>query len=622
MASIFFEHADKNAANDIFTFGGSAENSVSNIESTILPFDVDSEEIQEKSFYYKDVQCKIKFIPRIKESGTFEATSIYDEKTKNSISVLFGVNSRFFIVTGKGKISEETAKSLMVELTFAFSSLKINLPFFIQIGSKEDKTFIGHQNGENGLQLAYDSHQNINDFDLKNTSNIKKFVSNEFHVNLSNDEVSARMFYETGQDEKKVAALFDFPKTKFEENKVFDISDAKTAVAALKIAPNDNVSSPLKKAVRYASSQNTNWPQSPIKPNYAKQLLSKCKEIDCERPVKGAYPGGILEHLANAMCDDSFTTLWMSFRSMINECIAKKEPFAQVKPHKNDSLLQQKINVLNAALEAKRAGKTSFYCPLCDDDKQIIQNEMRKLEAAIPTIDIQRFQEISEAIIKFRSTNDYTSSNRFTAEFEHQNQENSAITSLWEAIPSYVTDADDAIRNIVEWLTLLTPAELHAQIIIILVSSEIRRIGGEHLHSAFSQKSLSNTISKATMLTELSMLLQPLDFLKATDEISSSIIEGMIGAEMLNTVSKMFPSAPKFVDALVRNGFAIVDKEETKKQLCALFKSKGFFSGSTVKSQTTRITLTGDFQNASYKFFFTSTTGKKTIVSSTKAEIL
>lgn len=622
MASIFFQHTDKNAANNIFTFGGSAENSVSNIESTILQFDVESENNQKKTFFYKDVECKIKYIPRINESDTFEAASIYNEKTKNSISTLFGVNSKFFIITGKGKISDEIAKSLIVEVTFAFSSLKINLPFFIQIGAKEEKTFIGHQNGENGLQLTYSSHQNINDFDLKNTSNIKKYVSNEFHVNLSNEEISARMFYETGQNDKNITALFDFPKSKFEENKVFDISESKTVVAELKISPNDNISSPLKKAVHYASSQNTDWPQSPVKPNYAKQLLNKCKEINCERCVKGAYPGGILEHLANAMCNDSFTILWMSFRSLINECIAKKEPFAPVKPDKNDSLLQQKINVLNAALEARRAGKSTFYCPICDDDKQAIENEMGKLEAAIPTIDIQRFQEISEAIIKFRSSNEDVSCIRFIDEFDHQNQESSAISSLWEAIPSYVGNAEDAIRHIVEWITSLTPAEVHAQIIIILVSSEIRRIGGEHLHSAFAQKSLSNTISKATMLTELSMLLQPLDFLKAADEISSSIIEGMVGAEMLNTVSKTFPSAPKFVDALVRNGFAVVDNDETKKQLCVLFKARGLFSGSAVKSQTTRVTLTGDFKNASYRFFFSSTSGKKTIVSFAKAEIL
>ena len=47
------------------------------------------------------------------------------------------------------------------------------------------------------------------------------------------------------------------------------------------------------------------------------EIVFIVNEIECDRPLKGALPGGILEQLAMSMCHESFTMLWRSFISLI-----------------------------------------------------------------------------------------------------------------------------------------------------------------------------------------------------------------------------------------------------------------------------------------------------------------
>ena len=97
----------------------------------------------------------------------------------------------------------------------------------------------------------------------------------------------------------------------------------------------------------------------------------------------------------------------------------------------------------------------------------------------------------------------------------------------------------------------------------------------------------------------------------------------MIGVEMLKQVTEMFPNSPIFADNLLRNGFAVATTEEDKKKLCQIFKEKGMFSSTNITDQTTRITLTGVLEgNMSYRFYCSSTSGKKTIIATSKVQPL
>ena len=621
MASIVYHHSDIKKANEVFSFQGYKEETHSELELAIKSFELSSEQKQQQNLTMGEVLCKIKFIPNQKEKSVkTENISLYGNSSVKTVILAFGLTSPFFLITGKGKISKEFGQSLLAHLSFALSTLRINFPFFVQIGEKANCSFIGRYVARH-FQILYNSGLYAKEIDVSNYSNVRGIIANELNGRqLEDSRASAKVLLSTGPPEKRITAIFDFPEESAEGAKTIAIKDSPTAVALLSIKQPEKSDSILRKAVQYASNQYTSWPTSPTKSNLARQLQSKCKEIDCERPLKGALPGGILEQLALSMCNESFTMLWRSFISLIRESVAKKQPFAPVKLHYNDSLLQQKINVLNSALESMRSGRMSFSCPVCDDDMFNIDSEIRKLEAVTPAVSVQRFQEIKSALLTFRSQNEYPSFDKFNASFPHNMHENSAIHGVWDIIPFYVADAKEAIEHVLEWFDTAKPAVIHAEMIIILVAIEVRQLSGDNSHGAYAQRTLSKAISKALILPELSMLLQPLDFLKAADDIASTIIEGKIGIEMLRTVTEMFPTAPNFVDALLRNGFAVAKSDEERKNLCSIFKERGFFSSSNITDRSVRVTITGALDNNSYRVYCASTPGKKTIVATAKAQ--
>ena len=620
MASILFQRTNLNLAADVFSYQGYTEETVSELELALKSFDLSSEETQKQNLTMGEIYYKVAFHPNQEEKSVkSENISLYGKSSGKIVPLVFGIHSPFFLITAKDKIPKELGQSLLSNLSFAISSLRIHFPYFVQIGEKSDCTFLGATTGKDH-QILYKSYISPKNFDASNYPNVKNFITSELKgQQLEEEEVSAKILYNTGSSEKSITALFDFPQQSAENVKIFLPQNASKSVALMSIKPKERNDSILRKAIHYSSSQNTAWPASPTKSNLAKQLLQKCTEIECERPLKGALPGGILEKLALAMCDESFTMLWRSFISLMKEYALNKIPFAPVKLHYNDSLLQQKINVLNLALESMSNGRLCFACPICDDDMISVDAEIRKLEAAIPTVSIERFEQIKEAILSFRAKNDYPSFDNFNASLQHKSSENSAIQGVWDAIPFYVGDTKEAITHILDWFDRAKPAEIHAQMIIILVAVEIRNLGGDNINGAYTQQILAKTLAKATILPELSQLLQPLDFLKAADDVASTIIEGMIGVEMLNTVAKMFPSMPVFVDALVRNGFAVAENEEEKKKLLSIFKPKGLFSASNYE-QTSRVTVTGVCGNESYRFFFASSEKKPTIIGVAKVQ--
>lgn len=613
MTSIFYQHLDKAEGQKLFSESGYPENVVPELERSLSSLNLKSKTKITINCSIDDIFYALKYIPKELSTEVTSKCMNFDPKSSSkNVARIFNVKTAFFLVTSKGNITEQHYRNIVSRLSSAFNTLNIHLPFFIQIGARDQHKYIGKYI-ENSNIYSYNSHSINKEYNIASLSNINYVLQTEFPGNtskttaLENTEISARFVYNSITKGKDLTAIFSYPKLPLSDVKDFNVSLASKVYAQLNFTPPEAQESMLKKAIKYASNQATHWPSSPTKSTSAKNLFSKCIPIQCERKLKGALPGGILEQIALTMYNENFTVMWRSFIAFLNEAVAERRPIEVSKSDKNDSLMQQKLNMLNSALAAQSTGKSCYVCRVCDDNNEKLKLETRKLAAVLPTTTYERLEEIGKQIIDFRGVNEFATYDRFITTVE--SDDNKAISAMWDAIPPHLTDTADGIREAMNWFSTLTPAEVHAEMILILVACEVRKISnGAETRGAFAQQALARTVSKAIALEQLARLQAPLDFLKAADDIANIIVSGTIGIEMLRNVTTLFPGANDFIDALVRNGFAMANND-ARERLSEVVNGKSGIK--FVKS--IEVTVTGKCDDEQHRVFIAAE-NRKTVV--------
>ncbi|EAX98272.1 hypothetical protein TVAG_090480 [Trichomonas vaginalis G3] len=623
MTSLFFQRAEKSEINSLFCESFLGETVVSDLERAIAGINLKSKAKVVINCSTDDIFYAVKFIPKEISSKNISKCTKFDIKSSSkNVSMIFNIKTSFFIITSKSNITLSQSSNIISRISSAFVSLGIKLPFFIQIGAKESHKYIGKMITKQ-LIYNYDSHSLQKEYNLATKSNIDSLLQPEIsekskdNNSYENFQISSRFIFNSLNKDKDLTAIFAFPKLPYSEFKDYNVALASKAYAQINFKPPDAQESMLKKAIKYASNQATHWPTTEVKSNTAKNLFSKVIPLNCERKLKGAVPGGILEQIAQTMYNESFTTMWLSFIQLLTEHVNQKKPIENPKSDKMNSLMQQKLNMFNSALYSHSSGRSCYQCSVCDDDLEKLKIEIKKLAAVLPETTYERLEEIANAIIDFRGKNEFATYDAFKQFFNSQSKrdESKEISLLWDQIPSHLTESKEGLDVSLTWFKTISPAEVHLEMILILVSSELRNLtGGAEMKGAFAQQALARAVSKATTLETFARLQAPLDFLKSADDIANIISEGTVGVEMLKNAMKLFPGATDFIDALMRNGFAQANGDARQK-LADVVNGKNVIKF----EQSISVTVSGEKKDKKVRVFM-GTERKKTVIGVTNVE--